>query len=138
MAKYGNSGKGLDVSVLSFGEMTDGDDVIHGTWPTHSDIGTDETIDGGLGNDQLFGGYGNDVLIGGDGDDVLRGEKGSDTLTGGAGSDTFAYYHPSDSTLSAADTVTDFTAEDMFDFSDYQSWGVVTFDDVTITNVGTD
>lgn len=48
----------------------------------------DDIIDGGIGNDLLIGGSGNDTLIGGSGDDVLRGGSGQDTLDGGRGNDT--------------------------------------------------
>jgi Ca2+-binding RTX toxin-like protein len=47
----------------------------------------DNTLVGGIGNDQLFGGNGNDILQGGGGNDALFGENGDDTLIGGPGVD---------------------------------------------------
>ena len=49
------------------------------------------TLDGGVGDDELFGGLGNDMLLGGDGNDTLDGSKGNDTALMGAGDDTFAW-----------------------------------------------
>ncbi|MBE9077386.1 spondin domain-containing protein [Romeria aff. gracilis LEGE 07310] len=67
-----------------------GEDVIDGG------LG-DDTIEGGGGNDILAGGLGNDTVYGGAGDDVLRGDLnnrnpqvgvgGDDILYGGAGND---------------------------------------------------
>ena len=48
---------------------------------------TNDIIDGGIYNDDLFGGLGNDTLNGGAGDDRLFGEQGNDTLNGGAEDD---------------------------------------------------
>ncbi len=47
-----------------------------------SQPGQSETLDGGLGNDNLFGG---------DGDDILYGDVGNDVLDGGTGSDTYVF-----------------------------------------------
>ena len=44
--------------------------------------GQSETLDGGLGNDNLFGG---------DGDDILYGDAGNDLMDGGTGADTYAF-----------------------------------------------
>jgi len=59
-----------------------GDDLLNGD--------TDEanTIDSGLGNDDITGGSSNDTLSGGGGNDVIGGGNGNDTLNGGAGNDT--------------------------------------------------
>lgn len=47
----------------------------------------DNTLVGGIGNDQLFGGNGDDTLQGGAGNDLLSGGNGNDILSGGAGAD---------------------------------------------------
>ena len=49
------------------------------------------TLDGDIGDDELFGGLGNDMLLGGDGNDTIDGSKGNDTALMGAGDDTFAW-----------------------------------------------
>ncbi|SPF80391.1 Hint domain-containing protein [Pseudoprimorskyibacter insulae] len=49
--------------------------------------GTNDTLDGGAGNDTLIGADGNDVLTGGTGNDSLVGGDGNDVLTGGADAD---------------------------------------------------
>lgn len=81
-----------------------GNDFLHGDWargPNYArnpsaafnfgssgnPIGSDDRLDGGLGNDQLFGGGGDDELAGGPGDDWLEGQDGHDTLLGGGGID---------------------------------------------------
>ncbi|MEJ6003680.1 calcium-binding protein, partial [Paucibacter soli] len=51
-------------------------------------LGGNDTLDGGLGSDQLYGGADNDTLSGGDGNDYLYGGSGADTLDGGSGSDS--------------------------------------------------
>jgi len=66
------------------------------------------TITGGAGNDVLTGGDAIDTIIGGAGNDTLDGDVGQDTLTGGAGRDIFTFT-ATDSSVAAADTVTDFT-----------------------------
>lgn len=67
-----------------------------------------DTLDGGNGNDSLQSGSGNDILLGGAGNDTLLGSGGQDTLTGGLGADKFIFNNVSDSTLAAADRITDF------------------------------
>ena len=64
------------------------------------------------GNDTLSGGDGNDALYGDDGVDTLDGGAGADTLTGGDGIDTFVIRTgDGGSSISGADTITDFEAE---------------------------
>ncbi|MEZ5925071.1 MAG: calcium-binding protein [Hyphomicrobiaceae bacterium] len=58
------------------------DDALHGG-------AGDDTLYGGLDNDDLKGGGGADTLNGGTDDDGLAGEDGDDVLTGGTGVDTF-------------------------------------------------
>jgi Ca2+-binding RTX toxin-like protein len=75
------------------------------------DFLSDDVVDGGDGNDDIFTGAGDDILDGGDGDDVIDGGDGDDvllpgggftggdiddntvghTLTGGSGADTFVF-----------------------------------------------
>jgi len=62
----------------------DGDDILIG-------LGGNDTLNGGNGNDILAGGAGNDTLIGNGGDDILIGGLGGDTITGGTGKDTFLW-----------------------------------------------
>ena len=69
-------------------------------------------ITGNDGKNYLSGGGGADTLSGGLGDDTLEGGAGSDQLTGGTGNDRFVFKFVSDSTSSAADTITDFVAYD--------------------------
>ena len=69
-------------------------------------------ITGNDGKNYLSGGAGADTLSGGLGDDTLEGGAGSDQLTGGTGNDRFVFKLVSDSTSSAADTITDFVAYD--------------------------
>jgi Ca2+-binding RTX toxin-like protein len=59
----------------------DADDTIKGAGKAAN------TLDGGLGNDDLTGGTGKDNLTGGDGNDDLYGGAGDDTLSGGDGND---------------------------------------------------
>jgi Ca2+-binding RTX toxin-like protein len=75
-------------------------------------FGNDQ-LNGGLGNDELLGQEGNDTLSGGEGDDVLTGGAGADILIGGPGRDVFVYMNNQDSTVSAFDTITDFSADDL-------------------------
>lgn len=49
------------------------------------------TLDGGIGNDQLFGSANADILLGGDGNDLVNGGRGNDTAFLGAGDDTFVW-----------------------------------------------
>lgn len=54
--------------------------------------GGNDTIDGDSGNDVLDGQEGTDKLFGGSGDDVLRAGHGHDQLYGNSGNDTFGFY----------------------------------------------
>ena len=57
-------------------------------------LGGNDTLNGAGGRDYLSGGMGNDTLNGGDGDDVLIGGAGNDALNGGAGYDIVDYSYP--------------------------------------------
>ena len=85
-----------------------------------TDFGTHispKTIAGTSGNDVIYGGDGQDTLSGGAGDDLIVGGGGADMLTGGGGADHFLYQALGDSTLAAADVITDFSATDKLDFA---------------------
>ncbi|MDH3664145.1 MAG: putative Ig domain-containing protein, partial [Alphaproteobacteria bacterium] len=68
-----------------------GDDTLIGGSATgggkNTEIGGNDTLNGGDGNDTLIGGDGDDTLLGGADDDVLDGGVGNDQLDGGAGAD---------------------------------------------------
>lgn len=51
---------------------------------------SDDTINGGYGNQKISGAAGNDVLSGGADNDVLNGDDGNDILDGGTGNDVLA------------------------------------------------
>lgn len=82
-----------------------------------------DRIDGGAGADAIYGLGGADTLDGGGNNDILIGGGGQDTLTGGLGQDRFVfnamtdYGVPTDSTLAAPDTITDFAPGDKIDLS---------------------
>ena len=50
---------------------------------------SDDTINGGLGNDTIFAGIGNDLVSGGLGDDVIFDGAGNDTISGDGDDDAF-------------------------------------------------
>lgn len=56
----------------------------------YKDVGGDDVLDGGAGDDLVLGMLGNDTLIGGAGEDRLEGWEGDDQLFGGAGDDVLA------------------------------------------------
>ena len=68
-----------------------GDDTLIGGSATgagkNTEIGGNDTLNGGDGFDTLIGGDGADTLLGGADDDVLDGGVGNDRLDGGAGAD---------------------------------------------------
>ena len=53
----------------------------------YKDVGNDDILYGGLGNDRIIGQLGKDQLYGDEGDDILAGWEGDDLLFGGAGND---------------------------------------------------
>ncbi len=135
-----------------------GDDTIYGTdGPDHSlhggngsDIirgqgGDDWNIDGGPGDDYLYGGPGDDnlhgdggadIMDGGDGIDRLmsRGDEANDQMTGGAGCDEFFLLR-----RFGTDTITDFEDGcDYFNLSDYNPKYRLDFNDLSITESGSD
>jgi|GEM_PF-1869155 len=71
-----------------------GSSTIDGTFRNEILLGRDgsnDTLNGGDGDDILIGLGGNDTLNGGNGNDILVGGAGNDTLNGGAGIDTASY-----------------------------------------------
>ncbi|MEI6642326.1 MAG: hypothetical protein WCL10_09830 [Novosphingobium sp.] len=71
-----------------------------------------DTVTGGIYEDQIAGGKGADILSGGAGADLLGGQQGRDTLTGGSGDDAFYFAFGTVLTAANADTITDFTVGD--------------------------
>ena len=69
-----------------------------------------DTIRGGNVANQVLGRSGDDVIDARGGADLIDGGAGADTMTGGTGFDTFRYQLAGESTLSARDTITDFTS----------------------------
>ncbi|MES1982552.1 MAG: retention module-containing protein [Pseudomonadota bacterium] len=90
--------------------------------------GTDDSQNGGdgndvmtgtAGNDNLYGGAGNDTLNAGGGADNLRGGSGEDVLTGGLGVDTFVWkLEDVPNGTTTTDQVTDFSDGELLDLSD--------------------
>jgi Ca2+-binding RTX toxin-like protein len=71
----------------------DGNDVLNGQ-------DGDDLLSGGTGNDLLDGGLGDDFLLGGAGDDSLDGSTGRDTFRGEEGDDVFSADYTVDDDLS--------------------------------------
>ena len=69
-----------------------------------------DTIRGGNVANQVLGRSGDDTIDARGGADLIDGGAGADTMTGGQGFDTFRYQLAGESTLSARDTITDFTS----------------------------
>jgi len=86
--------------ILSGG---DGDDYVDGQ-------GGDDTISGDAGNDTLLGGNGNDTISGGGGNDRILAGKGRDIVDGGSGNDRIEGFE-------GADTLTGGKGADKFEYS---------------------
>ena len=70
-----------------FGE--DGNDIIRDDFDSPSEsLTANDTLIGGMGDDQIAGGVGADEIEGNDGNDLIQGGDGNDLLTGGLGIDT--------------------------------------------------
>ncbi len=91
---------GTDEAETLAGDDTDnsieaggGNDELFGWGGDDTIMGEDgdDGIGGQTGNDALYGGNGNDILSGGEGDDVLSGGAGQDTLIGGNGADSYLF-----------------------------------------------
>lgn len=66
-----------------------GDRIDHGDARLPGEVGDDDIVHAGAGNDTVIGGAGDDEIFGEDGDDLLVGGAGNNALFGGAGDDTF-------------------------------------------------
>ncbi|MFM9937173.1 MAG: calcium-binding protein [Novosphingobium sp.] len=94
-----STGQGVTGQLLGGTESDDtrnggaGDDLIAGAGgaDTLNGLGGNDRLEGGWGSDTLNGGAGNDLVAGGEGDDTLIGGAGADKLVGGNGSDTASY-----------------------------------------------
>ncbi len=75
-----------DDDIIEAGTGNDTINAGFGNDEVHAGDG-DDTVQGWTGDDELFGGAGNDSLQGQDGDDTVLGEAGDDTLSGGEGGD---------------------------------------------------
>jgi Ca2+-binding RTX toxin-like protein len=112
---FSNASGALDINLgqRSVVSLTDGDDRITGF----------EQVTGSAFDDTITGSNrGGETLVGGAGDDVIRGLRGDDTLTGGDGADTFVFQ--TNDVVSGrrdlgTDTITDFSSDDLLDFSDF-------------------
>jgi Ca2+-binding RTX toxin-like protein len=96
-----------------------GSDVINGAGGNDNIWGgfgetTGNRLSGGAGNDSIVGSAGADTLRGDAGNDRLTGSLGADQLTGGTGADRFVFDNLTDSTATAADTITDFNGAEDF------------------------
>ena len=69
----------------------------------------DDTLTGNWDANALTGGAGNDSLSGGTGKDTLWGGPGTDTLSGGGAADRFVFNLTADSSVTAPDTIADFS-----------------------------
>ncbi|MFB2551141.1 calcium-binding protein [Ensifer soli] len=96
------------------------EDTVETVWGS----GTNNTLKGSVGADKiiglggrdtLFGFGGDDILYGGAGADVLSGDEGGDFYDGFPGNDRFLYKTISESTVAAADRITDFSRGDVID-----------------------
>jgi len=113
--------KGGDDSIVSTGfgntalKTGEGNDYVVGGQG-------DDFISGGVGADTLSGTDGSDFIKGGEGDDVIDGGAGNNDLVGGEGSDTFIF----DTDANGANTVEDFSKDDILKIADRNGDGTVT------------
>ena len=84
--------------VANLGDRNDAYWDWQGPSTVHGGDGSDNPIQGGLGDDQLYGDGGGDQLLGDDGDDTLDGGAGDDYLDGIPGG------YPDESTTHGRDT----------------------------------
>jgi Ca2+-binding RTX toxin-like protein len=99
------------------GDSSSAEFTINVAFPDHTQ-GTSNTdvLYGTTANDTLNGLAGNDAIMGEAGNDTLEGGAGHDILVGGSGNDIFKF--EADSGDRSTDTIVDFTAGDIIDFSD--------------------
>lgn len=126
-----------DNSTKTFADMqtkiaslsTSGNDVITG-FDNRNDLlsgaAGNDSIKAYSGDDTLLGDVGNDTIIGDAGNDLLVGGAGVDLMTGGSGLDAFDFNSLTESTKTAADTITDFsTTDDKIDLRGLGFTGIV-------------
>jgi Ca2+-binding RTX toxin-like protein len=87
----------------------------------HDTLSSFEKVIGSSFDDYMKGSKAAEHLVGGDGNDTLRGLGGADTLTGGSGRDTFRWLAKDildeNGQPLGVDVVTDFSTDDVLDFS---------------------
>jgi len=117
-----NGGSGFD--TLDFSAAKNGMQIdLHKHFAVgmgHDTIESIEAIVGSQHDDWIRGNKNANTLDGGAGNDFLRGMGGADILTGGAGRDTFQWQLKDvvlDGKHQGVDTITDFSKEDVLDFS---------------------
>ena len=110
------------------------DDVINGQLGNDSLQGKSgkDILRGGVGNDTLLGGADDDVVVGNSGNDLLNGGKGNDVLNGGIGTDAFVFN--SNAVFSAADLGVD-TIEDFSSMANYYASDRLILDKTTFTQL---
>ncbi|MDD1446145.1 calcium-binding protein, partial [Dolichospermum sp. ST_sed8] len=85
------------IEVFSDLRLGSGDDLVSFS------LTSDESIDGGAGNDTIYGAGGNDIIFGGYGDDVIKSTSGYDTVDGGSGDDILVVDYAANSFIGSAD-----------------------------------
>ncbi|MEM7060372.1 MAG: calcium-binding protein [Pseudomonadota bacterium] len=118
--RFGSGGS----TSFSYNIITDDGNVAAGDFMAFSANGLTEnetfTLDGSAETDGrylIFSGNGADTIAASQGADEILGRGGADTLTGNGGNDTFIYSNLFDSTSTATDQITDFTAGDVISLS---------------------
>lgn len=89
LAAFGRGGDDV-IGSQTTNDLIDGgsgDDDIYGEYPGYAPVPGADWLEGGAGADLLYGGGGGDWLVGGSGDDALRGDDGDDFLIGNTGAD---------------------------------------------------
>jgi phospholipase/lecithinase/hemolysin len=124
---FGDSG--INILIGGFGNdklnARSGNDLLLGGFGNDKLKGGsgNDFLNGGIGNDKLNGGFGNDKLNGSVGEDKLNGGVGNDTLNGGFGIDTFVFSNDLLDSFEDVDTINDFQANDILDFTGYLNAG---------------
>ncbi len=102
---------------LSLGTVTNGSPIDAGVFTGNLLLALAQAavVTGGSGDDTIVGSDAADSLSGGDGADIITGGSGDDGLAGGADADTFVLAQTA--TDNGDDTISDFTASDVLNFS---------------------
>ena len=85
---YVDGTSGDDLIDASYTGDPDGDMVDHNDAILPGEVGNDDIIRAGDGNDTILSGGGNDFVLAGNGDDTIHGGTGDDQLCGQDGNDT--------------------------------------------------